>query len=228
MPLKAPPMVSASSWTGSYYGFSGGWFGGGHTSITHGANDPNFPAFALGAPESNSFSVTGGIFGFTSGYNWQFNQFVLGYEGDTSWVMSNGSAPDIAPFNPAFSESVKIQNLSTWRGRLGWLAAPDWLIYGTGGAALADERLEATSGAGITVGQDHYVWGYAAGGGLEWRFAPSFSLKAEYLHVGLNSKSFFNPSQNVGFLSDNRVKTSDDIVRVGFNWHVDVWSTLFH
>jgi len=182
-----------STWGGSYVGISGGWEGGGTTSIFHGPNDPlGFPP----AQETNNFSVHGALFGLTDGYNLQYGSWIIGYEGDTSITLVRGGSAVLPPANTAFAAEVQMQDLSTWRGRLGWLWTPDWLIYGTGGAALADIRYNQVNGLGSELGEDHYVWGYAAGGGVEWKFAPSYSLKLEYLHVGFQEKSFLNPAQS--------------------------------
>lgn len=93
------------------------------------------------------------------GYNWQFNRnWVFGIEADLMAVD--------APF---------IDYLGTVRGRLGY-AAGNVLFYGTGG--LAYTRL---SGFGVST----TATGFAVGGGIEWAFAPQWSVKAEYLYYRL-------------------------------------------
>lgn len=49
-------------------------------------------------------------------------------------------------------------------------------------------------------------WGWTAGGGVEWAFAPNWSIKAEYLYVDLGTfrvddftPDFFNLSQETDF-----------------------------
>jgi outer membrane immunogenic protein len=220
MPLKAPPPLW--DWQGIYLGLSGGWIGGGRTTAVTG--DTN-PGTAAGIPESNPFRTRGGLFGFTDGYNWQFGHVVFGYESDISLVSASGSAFDIAPFNPTFRETFSMQALSTWRGRLGWLATPDWLIYATGGAAAADVNAGANGTAtGVAWSQERWVFGWTGGGGVEWRFARDYSLKAEYLHVGFDQRQFgpgLGSAVAGPFIVDNRFKTSDDIVRVGLNMKFD-------
>jgi outer membrane immunogenic protein len=125
-----------------------------------------------------------------------------------------------------------LQLPSTYRGRLGWLATPDLLIYGTGGAALADETFTWTSAPPAALSQNatQWLWGYSAGGGLEWRFAGNYSLKVEYLHLGFDTKTFNNVSLVGGpgfFTTDNHVKTSADMVRVGFNMKWDPLSIFY-
>jgi len=224
MPLKAPaPYVW--TWTGGYLGLSAGGMSG-STQPIHGTNDPTFAAFP--GPETDPFKVHGGLVGFTDGYNVQFGRAVIGYEGDWSLSLATGEKQLIPPvFNPVFSDKVGINNLSTWRARAGFLMTPDWLIYGTGGAALANMTFTQSNNASTTNADTKYVWGWAAGGGVEWKFDSNFSLKAEYIHVGLNNTSFIGASAPVGaFLSDNKVKLSEEIVRVGLNWHVDILSIL--
>jgi outer membrane immunogenic protein len=223
MPVKAPmqAMQPAYTWTGFYIGVAGGgaW---GHTDVIHGTNDPLFAAFP--GDTTGRFNVKGALIGVTAGYNWQMGQWVVGLEGDASVVSAKGSANYLPPvFNPAFSNEVKQRDLSTFRGRFGYLANPDLLVYATGGAALSDIQLSNSNGAGTTITDSKYVWGWTAGAGLEWKFAPRFSVKAEYLYVGLSDKSFFNPASSFSpllFLSDQHVKLSESIVRVGLNWQL--------
>src|SRR5262249_59856653 len=70
--------------------------------------------------------------------------------------------------------------------RIGW-AWENLLLYGKGGFAAS--TLETTildaSGLGPGTGKQD-VFGYAWGGGLEYVFAPRWSVKAEYLWLGLN------------------------------------------
>jgi outer membrane immunogenic protein len=72
---------------------------------------------------------------------------------------------------------------------LGWLFAPTALVYATGGLALAhldatdslvnlDNPAETNTVAGS---ETRAVW--TVGGGVEWMFAPQWSVKAEYLYV---------------------------------------------
>jgi outer membrane immunogenic protein len=96
-----PPMIAptpiAFNWSGFYIGAHGGWGWGG------GAFDDGF--------------VVGGQLGV----NWQFNSFVLGAEGDGSFVDWGGGTDAVG----------------TGRLRAG-LAFDRFLVYGTGGVALQD------------------------------------------------------------------------------------------
>ena len=62
---------------------------------------------------------------------------------------------------------------------------------------------------------------WTAGGGLEWMFAPNWSLKAEYLYVDLgdiNNTITYTYGANVSTMTS----TAHDkfhVVRAGLNWH---------
>jgi outer membrane immunogenic protein len=238
---KAPPPVAPQwTWTGWYAGAAGGYSWGSST-IHHGGGDFIFPG--RDADIANP-TLKGGIFGLEWGYNWQFGTWVVGYESDFSLTTERGSAFDNPPFfNPAFHNEVKEQWLSTWRGRLGW-AAGNWLVYATGGAAVAHVEQDVISpvfndGGGVgtcrapgtvsacSIAENHYHWGWTAGGGVEWMVTPGVSVKAEYLYVDLQEKSYFEPAPVVGssapriFLNNQNLRLTDNIVRVGLNVHFD-------
>ena len=227
LPVKAAPapiVAPLPSWTGFYVGLAGG-YAWGHTHIYHGTNDPLFGAFPGDVTEQ--FKVDGVLIGLTTGYNWQMGQWLVGLEGDISASSAKGTAFDKPPeFNQNFNNEVKQRYLSTFRGRFGYLARPDLLVYATGGAALSDIRLKNASNQNSStagIADSAWVWGWTAGAGVEWKIVPRLSVKAEYLHVGFDDHSYFNPASPFSpnlFLSDQHVKLSQDIVRVGFNWQL--------
>jgi hypothetical protein len=63
--------------------------------------------------------------------------------------------------------------------------------------------------------------GWTVGAGLEWQFAPAWSVKAEYLYVDLGSRSgtivYNYPVANTSSLTTT-VKERDNIARVGLNY----------
>ncbi|MGY2936678.1 opacity protein-like surface antigen [Bradyrhizobium sp. GM6.1] len=137
---KAPMMATAYSWTGFYVG---GNVGGQWGSADPATSTAFYPAgyfadtsvtaiAAVGAQRVNSSSVTGGL---TAGYNWQLNNAVLGLEGDINYFGLKGSAsgsalyPCCAPTGFTVSSQVSADWLATIRGRIGFLAAPTWLLY---------------------------------------------------------------------------------------------------
>ena len=239
---KAPVMASSYNWTGFYVGANvgGQWGSADPTTSTVWTPTGYFaissvPAIAaVGAQSVNSSSVTGG---FTAGYNWQVNHAVFGLEGDINYFGFKGSAtgsavyPCCAPTAFTVSSQVSADWLATIRGRIGFLATPSWLLYATGGAAIAEVKgnfnftdtfAAATESAAI---RDTRV-GWTAGAGTEYAVGNGWSLKAEYLYVDLGRASAtstnlaaFVPA--IAFPSNvytHSVDIKSNIVRVGVNY----------
>jgi opacity protein-like surface antigen len=118
---------------------------------------------------------------------------------------------------------VKENWLSTFRGRVGY-AQGNWLIYATAGGALANVENSIVGPPG-TVSEKHAHWGWTAGGGVEVKLNPDWSAKVEYLYVGLQDKSYFNPAPSVLIPSNQGLRLDDHIVRVGVNYKLP-WSVL--
>lgn len=202
---KAPPMVAAIyDWTGFYIGVNGGGgWGRDRFSTTTGAVDVN---------------TSGGFAGGQIGYNWQTGAWVLGVEADGDWADIKGTASCAAGLVVCSSDA---RTLASFRGRVGY-AVNNVLFYGTGGAAYGDVH-NTTTGiatglppAGATGAYSSDRWGYAAGAGIEWGFAPNWSAKVEYMHYGLGSATApagtLHPTLDVS----NRVDV--DTVKVGVNY----------
>jgi outer membrane immunogenic protein len=206
------PTAPVDNWTGSYIGISGGGAWG--SSVVH--ND------LAGVDQTPRFDLHGGIIGYTSGFNLQSGNALYGYESDTSITSKGGSAFDFPP-NGAFNNQVKEPWLSTYRGRLGYVQN-NWLFYATAGAALAGVDTNSSGPVG-TISERHWHWGWTVGGGVELRLTPDWTTKVEYLYVGLQDKSYFNPAPSPLFPTNQRVSLDDHIVRVGVNYKLP-WGIL--
>lgn len=235
---KAPVMAPVYNWTGFYVG--GQWGSADLTTSTISTPAGYFAASsipaigAVGAQGVNSSSVTGG---FTAGYNWQINHAVLGLEGDINYFGFKGSAsgsalyPCCAPTGFTVNSSVSSDWLATIRGRIGFLAAPTWLLYATGGAAIADVKGNFSFTDTFSAATESAVirdtrLGWTAGVGTEYAFGGGWSFKAEYLYVDLGRASTTSTNL-VGFAgttpypSDvftHSVDLKSNIVRVGVNY----------
>ena len=207
---KAPPPPPAWSWTGFYVGGNVGGVANDST-VENGPPGPN-GVFLTGGPCSNNGS--GFIGGFQAGYNWQISQAVIGIEGDISWSSLSRSSPVTAPAIDTFSS--RLNWLATIRGRLGW-AFDRLLVYGTGGVAFADLSDQYTSLVGIpfTATPSSSRTGWTAGGGVEYAVTTNWTVKVEYLHVDLGSKSALD---NFGTGYAFNFKDSLDVGRVGINY----------
>jgi outer membrane immunogenic protein len=212
-PMYRPlPAAPAANWSGSYLGIVGGGVWG--SAVVH--ND------ITGIDQTPRFNLNGGFLGYTSGYNLQNGRIVYGYEGDTSYVWNNNSSFEFAP-NAAFQNDVRERWLSTFRGRVGYDYG-NWLLYATAGAVWATVHMDQVGPPGI-IGETHSHWGWTAGGGVEMRLTRELTAKVEYLYIGLQDKSYFNPAPNPVFSSGQRLSVDDHLVRVGVNYKLP-WSIL--
>jgi outer membrane immunogenic protein len=213
MPAAGDP---AYNWTGFYLGIEGGgdWS---RSQLTY--NDPA-GAPAVGLPMTGGIKANGALAGGTFGYNYQLgNNVVIGFENDMSWTNSKGTAGLAAPFFPVTDTSETSQSwLYTGRGRVGY-GWNRWLVFGTGGVAFTNERMQL---CGVVAGcgsQSQTVAGWTAGGGVEYAFAGNWSAKLEYLHNDFGSQAFGRTPtlQNYIYFARN-VTLTDDIVRAGVNY----------
>jgi outer membrane immunogenic protein len=155
LPVKARPVVPVvvDYWTGYYVGVNGG-YSWGRWNSTSLANV--FP----GPLTTHSPKVDGWLFGGQAGYNWRFDpHWVVGIEGDLQWTGERASSrtsfdspriPEVGgDFNNIFTTTTeaswKFPWFGTLRGRLGWLADPTLLLYGTGGLAVGNFRYGLSS-----------------------------------------------------------------------------------
>ena len=182
---KAPPMVAAVyDWTGFYIGASGG-YAWGRTRWQ----------YALAPGVNTNHDSDGGFVGGQVGYNWQSGGWVFGLEGDAHWADISGAT--LCP-NPVYTCDTDVRTLATLRARVGYAAGPV-LFYGTGGGAYADTRYSATTPGGPNFAYNSDRWGYAAGAGIEWGFAPNWSAKVEYLYVDLANSNFVITGASNGY-----------------------------
>jgi outer membrane immunogenic protein len=209
MAVKAPPLPPApvaSYWTGWYLGIEGG-YGWGR------AEDTDATGF-----DSGRFNVSGGLVGGTIGYNWQFNPFVFGLEGDGSWADIKGSTTGVCGGAPPNCSS-NLQALGTFRGRVG-LPWGNVLPFVTGGLAVGslhgsegDVIANGAVGSGTTT-----VAGWTLGGGIEARLPGAWSVKAEYLYVDLGNHAIFNDTLTTGAVVGQNVRFTTNIFRAGLNY----------
>jgi outer membrane immunogenic protein len=209
MPLKAPPPAPAYSWSGWYVGINGGGAWSSSSSGTFSGSPDTAIFFANNEfPTSLPVSGSGAFGGLQTGYNWQLTpSWLIGVETDIQLGNYAGSAVAApAPTGGFVPFATQVSQQSTWfgtlRARLGWLATQTLLVYGTGGLAYGQTETDTTTVAsGFNLGTCPVSFtcatgtassnrsGWAAGGGLEWMFAPHWTLRAEYLYLDLGTQS---------------------------------------
>jgi outer membrane immunogenic protein len=189
LPYRAPMPVAAPvyNWTGIYLGVNGGY--------GWGQQDP----FSVITNRFDNATVgfSGGTFGGTAGAQVQLAHVVLGFESDIDWANIKGSStfsPMILnaplPGTPTFNASTSITSVTTGRVRVGY-AQENWLYYATGGVAILGATTNLTTLAGPVCGSagilncsaTNHRLGGTVGAGVEYGFAPNWSVKAEYLYI---------------------------------------------
>lgn len=228
MPQR-PVAFGAFSWTSWYVGgFAGvGWSNQATTSEACGAAPPFVGCFG-GGPVSYPMS-SNAIGGVTAGYNYQLpgSAIVFGLETEFGALHLTGSASfaGVGPggFAPSLVASTTIGNwYNATTARIGW-AWENVLFYGKGGFAIStiESTIDDTRGA-LTGTAKKDIFGYAWGAGLEYVFARTWSVKAEYLWLGLNHSVGVCAAARVGTLCSNTNTEAVQTFKVGLNYLLDV------
>jgi outer membrane immunogenic protein len=190
-PIYKGPVAAAPAydWNGFYVGVhvGGAWAQRSFSQTT--TSGPLVESATI-----NSHSVFGGG---QAGFNWAASNILLGVEADVSGTGLNGSAQTFNLLGTGPGWTQKTDFFGTARGRVG-LVADNWLLYGTGGLAWADDqftRTQLTGGAGtppvgFVASNNGTRIGWTAGAGVEWGFFRHWSAKLEYLFMDFGSSSF--------------------------------------
>jgi len=230
---KAPPapMVAIYNWTGFYIGGNVG-YGWGDESVGLGPTNNaasiaffngTFPAFI---PNSVKPDANGILGGGQIGYNWQAGSFVYGLEADIQASDVKGTVnTSVLPGPIVSSTSQRLDWFGTVRGRAGVAAGNTLLLYVTGGLAYGsvNHQFSASNNAGSfnTTNATSTNAGWTAGAGLEWAFAPQWSIKGEYLYVDLGNRTYSTiPSGTTpaGASIDSSFRDKFSVARVGVNF----------
>ena len=213
---KAPVAPPVFSWTGFYLGGNAGYsWGRASTDLTDTVTTTATITTLAGTPvasatvTTNSFGndrarLNGALGGFQAGYNWQFDRYVAGFEGDiqatgqrgdlTICPVTAGAAPVPCPgatgtlFGTA---SYRLPWFGTLRGRVG-VTFDRILLYATGGLAVGEVKADGTVGGAALIplaagSVSTTRAGWVFGGGIEGAIDRNWSIKAEYLHMDFGS-----------------------------------------
>lgn len=165
-----------------------GFYIGGHIGAAFRGNNNAF----FGGSNDARFIGGGQV-----GADYQFAQsWVVGIEANYSAMGNNNGN-----FN---------RGLASVTGRLGYAWGPA-LLYAKGGYAYADTRNVFGFG---NPNRD----GYTVGGGLEYMFAPSWSVKAEYQYYDLGRNAFIFVPVVGGPFGAGNFRNEEHTVKVGINY----------
>lgn len=209
---KAPAMLPppAFSWTGFYLGGDLG-YGWGVSSGT--------ATNAVGAfPVPYSYRVNNWFGGGFIGGNYQWNQLVIGVEGDWQGAHLTGNSGSIAAVGGPYTFATTVKDYGSIRGRLGF-AVDHWLFFGTGGWAWGSwsTSYALTGVAPFFTNNANSHKGWTAGAGVEYAFTNNIIGRVEYRYTDLGSSSFVNVASNSGD-SGNKVTINDIRAGVSFKF----------
>lgn len=241
MALKASPPAPAWSWTGFYAGANAGGAWGTFDPTTT-VSQPAGGYFVttdqrqIAAAGVQSIKANGFTGGFEAGYNVQSGKWVFGLEGDIESFHLSGKATSgpivylsAPPSTFTVNSSVSSDWLATVRGRVGFLATPALLLYGTGGLAVANVKAAylftdtfAAANESAPISTTRYGW--TAGAGGEYALMDAWSIKAEYLYADLGGASTTSTNLTTGAITfptnvfTHTVNLRSNIGRVGINY----------
>ena len=165
VPVTPEPSPTVYDWSGPYVGLMVAGSMGTFAGIDGDFGDPIFPGDGEG-------DLEGTTYGLYAGYNVQRGTLVygaeLGYQG-------KGISGSEACANPVFQCGVDIDSVLTLSGRLGFLASPRTLLYGSLGYAQAQTNGYVDDG--LRQGEDKTIDGYVVGLGVEYMATDTVLLR---------------------------------------------------
>jgi len=191
-----------------------------------------------GSPITNGMitattSPTGVVIGGEIGCDYQFaGNAVIGIEGTASGTTMRGSANVGLPAGiPGDLALVQANNdfLASVTGRIGY-AFDTVLLFGRGGFAVAGDKYTVSGGDFAGLGPFTFQgadnrYGWIVGGGVDWAFAPHWSMNVEYDYYHFGSGGISMTDQFTGLTGIVDVKQTVQVIKVGFNFHT--WASAW-
>jgi opacity protein-like surface antigen len=263
-PVVRAPVYAPNDWSGFYIGAHAGW-GWGHDPFNNTSFGDTAAVTILNSRDTAAVTIpginsNGFVGGAQFGYNQQWGAWVGGLEIDVSGADVKGSTAGTATgqipgvtiitaggttitqlnnITNSVAQSDNFHLLGSARGRIGWLAWPGLLLYGTGG--LAWTRFEQSTSTTITNSSPAILFvpsssslqvsssstpawefGWAAGAGGEVKITDHWLFRVEYLHYDFgNGPSSFGSFTSGGvtsnFNSSQAGHLTVDVVRAGLS-----------
>jgi outer membrane immunogenic protein len=204
-PLPARPLVApVFNWTSCYLG---GYIGGAWSAENVRVQDVDGYNYTLipfanggtqrvpGTYDTWNYDLKSSFLGGgTLGCNWQpvGSPFVIGAEGEIGYLRLTGSAIDINDLFQGINSSVRVGDwYGMVTGRLGY-AWDRAMVYLKGGVAFVDVNatiFDPIANPNFIAQTTESLATWTAGGGIEWAFDWNWSVKAEYMYIGLDTAS---------------------------------------
>ncbi|MCL2713036.1 MAG: outer membrane beta-barrel protein [Alphaproteobacteria bacterium] len=171
--VKAPINQAIFDWSGLYAGIN---VGGGSSCSSWKLRD-------VKSDDGGCHDATGATFGGQLGYRWQLHNIVLGVEAQGQWADFSATSTNA----DGSSFHSRINGFGMFTGQLGY-AWNNVLLYVKGGAGVADSKFTMNDGKGSSIYAGNTRWGGTVGVGLEYGFAPDWSVAVEYDHLFLGGR----------------------------------------
>lgn len=201
-----PPIIDIPSAPFSWSGFYAGVYAG------YGAGRATNTGVATGSV--SPVDVEGALLGGTVGVNTQFDNFVVGAEGDLAWSGVKGSA------TCAGAPAYECHGALDWAGSAklrGGIALDRVLVFGTAGLAVGGITASTNPAAPASSGSfSSTVWGWTLGGGAELAVTDAVSVKAEYAYYDFASVQA--PINTIANLGASDIKSHAHMVKLGLNY----------
>jgi len=211
---KAPPLAAPIyDWSGFYIGLNGGGASS-RTCLTIFS-----VAGAAVVPNSEGcHDATGGLIGGQLGYRWQMTNWVFGLEAQGDWADLRGSSASRTAVIP-YTNETRIDAIGLFTGQIGY-AWNNWLWYVKGGAAVTDNKYNSFfTETNIVFNQTSETrWGAVVGTGLEFGFAPNWSVAVEYDHLFMGSRDIRFPPTTIAVTRSDTIRQDVDMGTLRLNY----------
>jgi len=196
--VEAAPVAvapAAFNWTGFYLGVHAG------AAIT------DFELSASTGNGSVSFDNTGFLGGVQAGYNWQFDNVVVGLQTDFAYTSAKVSLGSFGGGGTVGEQ--KLEWLGSTTARVGY-AFDNLLVYGKGGVAYGQSTFEIPFVQGLSLQDSQWHVGWTAGAGVEYAFTQNITGLLEYNYVDLGSQDYAG-----GILRND---LTSNVIKAGVNY----------
>jgi outer membrane immunogenic protein len=239
MPVKArplpPPPPPCAQFGGFYVGGNIGW---GYYNYDYADKGNLVQTIDDDLPVHARLSDDRWNGGVQAGYNWQSRCTLWGVEADYSWTKI-GRSETFFDGDGGTQDSItlesKMRSFGTLRARTG-VIVDNVLLYVTGGFAYARFNRSLTVNeddplTSVTFNANRSRWGWTAGVGSEWQFAPNWSFKSEFLYMRFvrDEQTFTGVTVNgINFGDPGRayqINNQDEawVTRIGINYRFGDW-----
>jgi outer membrane immunogenic protein len=195
--MKDPVYEPVTTWTGFYLGA--------HLGAAFGTLETTDFNEVAGKFKNDPTDVFGGV---QFGYNMQHGHFVYGAEVDLGAMGFNDTVSQ--PGATYIKSTISTGLYGDITGRLGY-AFDRTLVYAKGGFAFFEGDIKITDvGEASTIKSG--LTGYTIGAGVEHKFSPAWSVKAEYQYFDFGSETLL--------VSDDKYtnELTAHTVKVGVNY----------